>query len=55
MSDAILINSVKHLSKLSNVKNSRIMLDSIIRILQKRDKNITDKQAYRVAVSVLGS
>ena len=53
MSDMQLKNDMKHLSNLSNKKNSEVMINSIMKIIQMRNKNIKDDQAYRVARSVL--
>jgi hypothetical protein len=53
MSDIKLKNDIKHLSNLSNKKDSEVMINSIMKIIQMKNKDIKDDQAYRVAMSVL--
>ncbi len=53
MSDMKLKNDMKHLANLSNKRNSEIMINSIMKIIQMQNNNIKDEQAYRVARSVL--
>ena len=53
MSDIKLKNCMKHLANLSNKKNSEVMLNSIMKIIQIQNKDIKDEQAHRVAKSVL--
>ena len=53
MSDLKLKNNIRHLSNLSNKKNSEVMINSIMRIIQIQNKGVKDDQAYRVARSVL--
>ena len=53
MSDMKLKNDVKHLSNLSSRKHSEVMINSIMRIIQIKYKDVKDDQAYRVARSAL--
>lgn len=53
MSDMKLKNDMKHLSNLSSKKNSEVMINSIMKIIQTQNKEVKDTQAYRVARSVL--
>jgi ABC-type uncharacterized transport system auxiliary subunit len=53
MSDIKLKNDLKHLSKLSNKKNSEVMINSIVNIIQMQNKEVKEEQVYRVARSLL--
>jgi hypothetical protein len=53
MSDMKLIDDMKHLANLSNKKNSEVMINSIMKIIQMQNKSVSKTQAYRVARSVL--
>lgn len=53
MSDMKLKNNLMHLSNLSSKKDSEVMINSIVKIIQMQNKEIKEEQAYRVARSIL--